>query len=79
MVRRLPQGKGNYKGKIPLKYLNYRKIRHISKKCPDNDRKEKNMKWKHYKDKGKKNFYLLRVSNNESTCLDGDKEIAFNV
>lgn len=35
LARRLPTGKGKYKGKLPLKCFNCDKIGHIASKCPE--------------------------------------------
>lgn len=44
LAKRLPRGKGKYKGKLPLKFFNCNVICHIASRCLDNDRNEKSDK-----------------------------------
>lgn len=41
LARRLPRGKGKYKGKLPLKCFNCDKIGHMASNCPDKESSEK--------------------------------------
>ncbi|MGI4458301.1 zinc finger CCHC domain-containing protein, partial [Klebsiella pneumoniae] len=41
LAKRLPRGKGKYKGKLPLKCFNCDKIGHMASNCPDKDLTEK--------------------------------------
>ena len=40
LARRLPKGKGKYKGKIPLVYFSYEEVGHIAARCPNREGRE---------------------------------------
>lgn len=64
IARRLPRGKGKYRGKLHLKCFSCNKIGHIASRCPDNDRKDN---FRRYKENRKKECYLIKgVTDEES-------------
>ncbi|GLJ28203.1 hypothetical protein SUGI_0553970 [Cryptomeria japonica] len=50
LAKRLPRGKGKYKGKLPLKCFNCDKIGHMDSNCPDKDDEKKEYKDDKHKD-----------------------------
>lgn len=73
IARRVPRGKGKYKGKLPLKCFSCNKIGHIAARCLDNKNTEKKNR---FKNKAKECYLAEGVTNNESEDSE-DEEIVF--
>ncbi|GLJ58731.1 hypothetical protein SUGI_1472430 [Cryptomeria japonica] len=73
LARRLPRGKGKYKGKLPLKCFNCDKIGHMASNCPEKEYSEK----REYRDNRKKdNQYRGHRDfrrRDRKTCLVADE------
>ena len=76
LARRLPKGKGKYKGKIPLICFSCEVVCHVATRCPNkeikDDKKFNKFKgkkyfksYKDYKDKRKKSCYIAKDSNSD--------------
>ena len=47
MARRLPRGKGKYKGKLPIIHLSWNKVGHIATSCLDKEGRDERKKRKY--------------------------------